>query len=308
MSGSSLEVNKKYLILGKKCVPHKRGAYVIAKRFSDENSECDFLEDQELKKLSDADIYKKVIVTYQVPDQYHKKLTPHLIREEDNFLFYLRNTFYAKLCNSASNGFSYYSSKKSHKNFIPYICDYPYKFYNPSELTIGFYLRPGTISDSFYFLTDYLMMTKKKVNLITCGEINYKFCPELYTSLNFWRHTFETEDFFNSITHYLCPMSAEKEDPFPNMLMEAIQTNKQIICPRIEGRNHKDGIDDILSLLSGGYHHNLNNLEIYYENKNHGLTSANFQKFNQKIFENNWENKLDYTKYKSFYDWCSCEL
>ena len=298
-----------YLIIGKKCLPQGRGAFVIGRRFSDEHPECDFLEDREVKKIEDMyKKYKKIIFTYQEPLQYHQRLKSYLIKYDSHLLFYLRNSLYAKLCNSASNGFSFYCSKKSHRNFIPYVCDYPYSIRKPNELTIGFYLRPGTVTDSFYYLTDYLMTSRKKINLVTCGELNYKFCPELYRAINTWKHTLDTEDFFNSITHYLCPMSAEYEDPFPNMLMEAVQTNKQIICPRVEGRNHQDGIDDILSLLSGGWHMNLRNLEKNYINKNHGLTSANFYNFNKKIFEGDWENQLEYNKYRSFYDWCSCEL
>lgn len=149
---------------------------------------------------------------------------------------------------------------------------------------------------------------KKTINLITCGDLDYHFCPELYTGINFWRHTYDTEDFFNSITHYLCPMSKEFCDPFPNMLMEAIQTNKQIICPKISGRNHKDGIDDLLSLLSGGYHTDINHLDRIYKNQNHGLTTENFRSFYNRVIDNNYKNPLDYHSYRSFYDWCAREL
>ena len=101
-------------------------------------------------------------------------------------------------------------------------------------------------------------------------------------------------------------MSAIKKDPFPNMLMEAVQTNKQIICPKIKNRIHKDGIDDILSTLNH-YHSNMNYLEKEYQNKN-VFTSNFFQSFYKKIFENNWNNFLDYKKYKTFYEWCSKEI
>lgn len=293
-----------FVFIGKKEGPQKRGAYNIAKRFAEYNN-FEFKEDLESRNLN-FHLYDKIIYTYQNPNNYLNIEDPIKKRKDTKFLFYIRNPLYAKLCNSASNGFSYYCENKSHKNFIPYICDYPYNVLVPNEIAIGFYLRPHIIKDSFDFFIDFIKHSKNKINVVTCGNIPIDFDLNIYSSVNSWKHTYDTECFFNLITHYLCPMSGEKKDPFPNMLMEAVQTNKQIICPKLKTRNHNDGIDDILSMLLS-YHIDLKNLEKEYQNIN-VFTSDYFQSFYKTIFENNWNNFLDYKKYKTFYDWCSKEI
>ena len=92
----------KFLMVGKKYFRIKRGAYTVAKRFSEVFSDYfDFLDEREIRirdsniiRKNDSSIlnskYSKIIFTYQVPEQYKyiDLMNCVLNHKSENFMFY----------------------------------------------------------------------------------------------------------------------------------------------------------------------------------------------------------------------------
>lgn len=296
---------KKFLLFGKKDGIYKRGSYHITKRFcSEHENECDFCLDKDIfknpDKMKDYDI---VISTYQSIKNYTKPLN-WLFFRDINHILYTRNISDCLIFNGATNGLSVFNRLKRFKYFIPMITDIDSKnIKEPNDISLGFYIRETVNGDAFHFFLDMLKNIDFKINIVTMGDKYFNF--ENINSVNNHYHTFNNIDFFSRITHYVFPQSAEFMDPFPNTLLEAIQCNKQIICPKIPNRKIKDGIDDILSCIN--YHKDLN-LRKNLDNKNCGLNSKNFKRFYENLFKNDWNYQIKPDEYKTFYDWCSKEL
>ena len=110
--------------------------------------------------------------------------------------------------------------------------------------------------------------------------------------------------FFSEITHYFYPTSKYFVDPFPHSLLEAVQTGKTIIIPKIE-RDFKDGIDDIKDVIN--WYEEYNPI-VGNTNKDQPLRAAVWKKFYEKVFSCNWEYKFDRNKYKNLYDFIQGEV
>lgn len=298
-----------YCIIGKRDGAAKRGSYIISERFADYFNNIDFIRDTKVKDLNLLYAnYSKVIIAYQKCLRYSFGNQIYKLRNK-NHLVFTRDVLFAKLFNSASNGFNFYNKMKLHKHFIPFITDVPKTPKREGQI-LGFYLRQGVVKDSFNFFLQELENLKFPINVVTYG---YYYPLDKLKKVISHYHTQELKDFFSRIDFYLYPQSAKVIDPFPHSLLEAIQSSKQIILPRLSNRNHKDGIDDIISCLgeNGGYHKNLNDifLDKRYDNSGCGLRFENFKKFYQCIInEQNFENRLEYGRYKTFYEWCEFQL
>lgn len=292
---------RNYLFIGKKDGLPKRGSYTVAKRLS-RYLGIPAAFDTEIASLSELPASDKYIFLHQATDRYSFAFNiatvlklPHVV--------YTRKPFEMKLFNSASNGFSFYKNTKAHKNFIPQITDFKASAAKVDEIVIGFYERVNITPDAVRYLQYEIDNSKFPINLVTCGLNTHHF-----TGIKSHYHTYDNEDFFSRITHYYFPQSAEFVDPFPNTLLEAIQTGKQIICPTIQGRRHVDGIDDLLLFIQ--YHVKLDDAFSgkFYDNSNHGLTENNFRAFYARVLEAGFSNFVPYDEYKTFYDWCCKEI
>lgn len=293
----------KTCVIGKKYGFSKRGSYTVSKRFADLFDDFEFRVDTSIKNIL-LEKYDKFIFTFQRCSSYSFPFNLNEIRSIDH-LVYTRDKLHACVLNSATNGFSMYKSMKCHKHFIPFITDFSVEFIPQNEPVLGFYTRVHVNPDAIQYLKKEIQDCKYPINLVTFGDNTVDF--HLKNVKSFY-HTYDNVDFFSRITHYYFPKSAEFVDPFPNALLEAIQTNKQIICPTISGRTHLDGIDDIL--IFAKYHSKLEDMfsDVYYDNSSCPLVFSNFRSYYNKLLDNDFCTDVQYDTYKDFYDWCSSEL
>lgn len=295
-------MDKKYLIIGHKFGALGRGGYHISKRFCDEHSEyCEFREDKKARNLERLnDRYKRLIFRTQVPRCYNQPVNFVRLRKI-NHLFYLRARYLNPLYNNCTNGFYYFHMHKGFDNYIPMITDFPVQENTPKEETWGFYVRRWLTPDSFdCFLS---ILDKKKVNVTIMGDPSPDI--ENHNNVLHFNHTNDNVQFFSEITHYFYPTSRHFVDPFPHSVLEAVQTGKTIIFPKIE-RNFKDGIDDIKDVTE------------WYEtptskfdpdmNKNQPLRAKVWKNFYRKVFDCNWEYNFCRDKYKNLYQFIQGEV
>lgn len=286
----------KYLLIPKCYGPKYGGGYIAAKTLVSKFPEYLDLREEPLWKDRIQYLYKKykkLIFTTQAPHSYPVNITNvrninHLIviRDEDNHPLY----------NSASNGFHYYKNHESIKHYLPLIPDMSHIRENPPFPCLGFYARPFRIPDSFKKFTEILLNLPYAVNVCTMGQ------PLMYLhnfkNVRRYSHHYNRDEFFKNITHYVYPLSAVYIDPFPTSLCEAVQCGKQIIIPKIRGRNHKDGIDDIKDCIE--YHKEFIEGRYSYTNL---LNFERFKGFYLKLFNNDFEYQFDRNKYKTFKQW-----
>ena len=292
----------KYLVIGHKFGELGRGGYHISKRFCEEHSDCcEFMEDRKTKNLEELNKnFKRIIFRTQVPRCYVHSVNFVRLRKI-NHIFYLRakhlNTFY-KNC---TNGFHYYKMHEGFDNYIPMITDFPNLPF-PKEECFGFYVRNWLTPDSFHHFLEILDSLKKKVRVVTMGD----FSSEIKNHKNVinYKHTNDNLEFFSEITHYFYPTSKRFVDPFPHSVLEAFQSGRIIILPKID-REFKDGIDDLKDVILW---HEKYRSNLYPQNNNSPLTSQSWKKFYEKIFSNNWEFSFDRNKYKRFSDFVEGEV
>lgn len=293
----------KYLITGHKFGLLKRGGYTIPKRFCEEHSDkCVFIEDLKvtgrLKKLNDS--YRRLIFWTQVPRCYNPKIYFTQFRNL-NHVIYLRNEHVSPFFNSCQNGFHYYKQHPKIEHYVPLITNFKVNK-EPNTPCLGFYCRPQLTPDSMLFFNELVSSLKYKVHVFILGE-DFNNIRNNSNTLSY-RQTYDNVEFFESVTHYVYPTSKKFVDPFPHSVLEAVQTGKQIIFPKIE-RSHKDGIDDLKDCIKW---HSSIDFSKNYDNSNCVLKSENFKKFYKKVFENNFEYNFDRTKYKTMMEWIEKEV
>jgi hypothetical protein len=290
-----------YLIIGHRFGELGRGGYHIPKRFCEEHSECVFKEDKRSRLEYVYDKYDKIILWTQVPRCY--TIPVNFIRlRKFKYLFYLRSEYISPLYdNNCTNGFYYYKADNRFENYIPMITDFPIQENKVKQETLGFYVRKSITPDSFDWFVDFLSSLNRKVDVWVMGEE----APEIehHNNVLNYNHTYDNVQFFSSITHYFYPTSKYFTDPFPHSILEAVQAGCQIVLPKIE-RTHKDGIDDLKDCIK--WHEKFDPDKIL-DNSDCILTASNFSKFYQKVFENNFEYRLD-RKYKRWSDWIEHEI
>jgi hypothetical protein len=297
---------KKYLLISHKYDLLKRGAFITSNRFVEFYSGyLDYkldLDAQNLEELNKQ--YKRLIFTTQVIQNYRIELNfTRLIKL--NYILFLRSDQNPLIYNSASNGFHYYKTYKNIKFYIPSITDFPpikNKVYHKNPC-LGFYIRKNITPDSVKFINDFLKNLKIHVDVYVMGNPAPEFLN--YECVDTYNHTYNQIEFFENISHYIYPASKYFQDPFPNSVLEAVQSGVQIIFPEVYGRNHKDGIDDIKECIL--WHKNFNP-DIKYDNTDCVLTNSNFKTFFLNLFDNNFEYSFDRDKYKYFSDWIKGEI
>jgi len=297
---------KKYLVISVKYDNLKRGAFTASQRLAEEHS--DYIDTIHCKQIRDIahlrelnEQYQRIIFNTQDASNYSFPLNIISLRNL-NYLMYSRD--HSILYDTCNNGF-YYTSARKIKHYIPFITDFKINKKNSSNIPcVGFYIRNWLTPDSFKCITDILKDIKQDVNIYTMGN-NIGSLNISNKHIKQYTHTFNNIEFFKKVTHYIYPKSKQFQDPFPHTLIEAIQSDCQIICPEVFGRNHKDGIDDICEVTR---HHNKLILDYKLDNINTIFSSKVFKKFFLKVFDNNFEHILDRTKYKYFSDWIEGEV
>jgi hypothetical protein len=291
----------KYLVIGKSFSKLKRGGHIISKRFA-----SNFPDHLEYRETSDArdleklnEQYKRIIFRTQVPACYDTPV--NIIRLlKINHVIYIREPFNFPTYNSCTNGFYYYKENPKLKHFIPLVTDFP-KSTHPKDICLGFYSRKWLTMDS-YICFIHMLKELPSVDVCIMGSPSKQI--ERACKGNF-KHTYDNVEFFNSITHYVFPKSKQYIDPLPHALLEAVQSDKQIIIPTIEGRTHKDGIDDIQDFIK---YHNKVDIDTYYDNTNYLLREEVFKDFYLRVFDNNYEYSFDRSKYSNMREWVENEV
>lgn len=295
---------KKYLLISHKFIDTKRGAHLTSERMVGEHpSHLVHLNDLYAKNLEELnEEYKRLIFITQAPHMYHLKMNYRRLKNLNPIIF-LRSDFNPSLYESCNNGFHYYRKYNTIKNFIPFITDFKS---DPQQIherpCIGFYIRRFLVPDSHLKCIDFIKNISEDVDVITMGND----IPEIkkFKHVKSYMHTLDNKDFFSHVTHYVYPTSKIFEDPFPNSVLEAVHSGKQIIFPKIQ-RDHFDGIDDIKDCIK--WHENFNP-DLNYDNSNCILKAENFKQFYLNAFDNNFEYSFDRSKYKYFNDWIEGEV
>jgi len=281
----------------------KRGSFTITKRFCEWFSdEADFIEGSKITQ-KDFEGYQKVIFRTQVPSAYNIPVNGVALRKV-NHLIYIRNEHLSPLMNSCTNGFYYYKRNKKIKNYIPLITPFSVTKVERNIPCLGFYERNCITRDSFDWFMDTVKNLSVDVDIYFMGnppKINF---TNLSKHVKNTTHTFDNEEFYSNITHYVYPRSKMWDDPFPHSMVEALQSNCQIISPTIPNRNHMDGVDDVLDCIK---YHTSFNPDLYYDNSRSVLLS-NFKPFYERVFGNDFEYSFDREKYNRFNEWIEGEV
>lgn len=297
---------KKYLLISVSYGNLKRGAFTVSERMANEHSEyLDHIESKyvvDLKELNEK--YRKLIFVTQAPSNYSFPVNiVSLIGI--NYLIYIRDEYNHFGYNSCNNGFYYTHNHDRINHFIPMITDFNTKQCSNDKPCLGFYIRNYITRDSFDCFLGILNDLHTHIDLYTMGQhIKYDFSKKFKYVSNH-RHTFDNQVFFSNVTHYVYPESRNFVDPLPYSLIEAVQSGKQLIIPKVEGRDHRDGIDDIKDFVNS---HDRFIPGISYYNSTVPFSSSTFRKFYGTVFNNNFEHVLDRDKYKTFIDWVVGEV
>lgn len=235
------------------------------------------------------------IILTQIPFFYRKK--KELFNEVLNAIHFLRPYLVNYFKNSATNGFSVYKTIHGYKFCIPMMYDYhcPIISNNNQQdnIIIGYYNTSYRNTKEWF--KQFIKDNDKYIDKVYILGEPMPECPNFI-------YTKDKDVFFSNITHFVYPMSKTFIDPWPTTLEEAVRCNKQIIILP-SNRNWHDGIDDICSCIR--YHTSLN-LDKYYDNTNCSINMFDLTKYyDTLLFDNNFEYKIDRTKYKSFNEWCS---
>jgi len=285
----------KFLFTGREFALLKRGSFTITKRFCEWFSyRADFIEGLKIT-TDDFKDYQKVIFRTQVPSAYNIHVNGIALRNV-NHLVYIRNEHLTPLLNSCTNGFYYYKRNKKIKHYIPMITPFSVTKTDRPIPCLGFYERNCITRDSFDWFMDIIKNLKVDVDIYFMGnppKINFS---SLSNHVKSTTHTFDNEEFYSNITHYIYPRSKMWDDPFPHSMVEAIQTGCQIISPLIKGRDHLDGVNDVLDCIK--FHESFNP-DVYFDNSKSILLS-NFRPFYERVFENDFEYSFNRSEYKTF--------
>jgi hypothetical protein len=294
---------KKYLIVGHKFGDKKRGGYTVPSRFCQEHLDhCEFKEDKNFGSLKSIDLtnYKRLILWTQSPMCYSFPVD-FIKLMKINHVIYIRDDWFSPLYNSCNNGFHYYRTYKKIKHFAPMITDFDVD--NKSdEMCFGAYIRKWLTPDSRDCFLDILSSLKFKVKVCIMGDYDGEIMNHENVSVS--RHTYDNKEFFRNVTHYFYPTSKVFQDPFPHSVLEAIQSGRQVIFPKIH-RDHKDGIDDLKDCIQW---HERFNPDSYLDNSNQPLIAKNFKEFYRKLFNNNFEYSFDRNRFKSMREWIEYEI
>lgn len=266
----------KYLFIAKKFVNLKRGAWTASEDLSKKFPQSiDIIEDTKVSSLDDVAVsYDKVVLVTQVPHLYAFPVNFLSLHRNDH-LIYIRSEHNLPYYNSCTNGFYYYSEHEDIKHYIPFIPNL-----KPTKITeerYGFYYRPYLNPDACQWFVDNFK--DNDIPIMTMGVL-----PKPFIKRKNWKHTYNRNEFWSSISSYFYPISTKYIDPFPTSVVEAMQTGKVVIFPSLGVRNYKDGIDDCIEVYRYGKDlFNFNNFVSYYNS----------------VISNGMNNTIDRIKYNN---------
>ena len=200
------------------------------------------------------------------------------------------------------DGYSYYRKNiSSYDSWFPTV--YQSNFSRNHTPSLGYYARYCRQQSNLAF-KDFIQKIPDEIPIITMGT---KECVQdfLYSRKN-WKHTYDNEYFWKSCSHYFYYRCSDIEDPFPQNLLEAIQSKHRIISPKDNNRNFSDGIDDFLSCLDV-YD------ETFIESKIgidcECLESKTWKKFIEELEKNKFRRpSIIYNQNSTLYDWICKKL
>lgn len=143
------------------------------------------------------------------------------------------------------DGYSYYRQNISqYQAWFPTIYQ---SYFECNDIpSIGYYARDCRMQSNLAFI-NFIEKLPHDIPIITMGT---KSCIEKYLINNpNWKHTYNNKEFWKKCSHYFYYRCSDFEDPFPQNLLEAIQSKHRIISPKDIFRKHIDGIDDFLSCI-----------------------------------------------------------
>lgn len=270
----------KYLFIAKKFVNLKRGAWTASQDLAEYFPQHITLkEDKDVNTLKGVlNGFNKVILVTQVPHLYSFSVNFLSLLDVDHLIF-VRNEYNLSSYNSCTNGFYYYKYHENIKNYIPFIPNV--KSDEPKEERYGFYYRPYLNPDACQWFLDNFKNSNKPV--MTMGNI-----PVPMIGNKNWSYTYDRNEFWSNITHYIYPISTKYVDPFPTSIAEAIQTGKEVLFPKLKDRNYKDGIDDCMEVYK--YDRTLFNFD-------------NYVSYYTNLFNNDMNNYINRYRYKCIIDY-----
>lgn len=243
-----------------------------------------------------------------------------------NGIHFIRDYFIKSgISNKATNGFSYFRTKKGiPKGFDYYICsllptmdknwcDKSYIFNKnlqtePSNITIGIYEAPYKYSIDSYI--DFLQSIPYKFNLTIMGDSsNFDRILESTPNIKGYKIFTDNTDFFNDITIFVYNMSIRFDDPWPTSLEEAIRLNKHIIILQND-RWFIDGIDDLMSCSNYSTSYDLDKV---IDNSNNIINKIDWIKYYNDLMDNDFTPlyhsiNREVIKYKTFNDYLNKAL
>lgn len=294
----------KYLFAGKSFGLMRRGGYVTTKRFCNLYPEkTEFINACKINTKEQLQNYKKIIFRTQVPSAYNIPINGIHLRDV-NHLAYMRNEYITPLLNTCTNGFHYYRTFAKIKNYIPFITPFQVEKKESNLPCLGFYKRNFVTKDSFHWVMEMLKNLSVDVDVYLMGEHSAIKLEGLSPHVKSVTHTYDNREFFKNVTHYIYPRSKTWVDPFPHSMLEAIQTGCQIISPLIKGRDHLDGVNDVLDCIK--FHESFNP-NVYFDNSK-SIILNNFTPFYERVFENDFEYSFDRSQYKTFREWIEREV
>ena len=281
------------LILSHKFGDKVRGSYKVSERFCKNFNNLKLISDNDFN-LKELEKYEHVFFRTQSPYSYTFRLG---LKELSNpkHTFFIRSEYNKPFVRSVSNGFNYYKNDPKIKFYFPMITDFSCEN-SCDELVFGFYSRKGIAPDSYQWFCDFLRDNTIPCKVFTMGD--YILDLTRYTSVTEHHHTYDNIEFFSSISHYVYPESHRFVDPFPHSVLEAIQSNVQLIIPSWGNRDFKDGIDDLKSIFC--YHTHF--IEDFFLH-NTPLKFSMFEDFYHDTLYNDMEYTFDRDYFKTFYDW-----
>ena len=286
-----------YLIVSHKFGEVKRGSFNKSKDLSLLYPNVTLMEDIEFDTFNDIFDYNydKYIFRTQVSGNYKDFYPITLLKK--NHLVFTRHTKRYGFLNNATNGFNYYKRfSKDLPVFIPFILPYSVDSIN-DDVCIGYYIRRKSLIHSYRMFIQFLDTLDRPIDLYTMGFNT----PLYHKNIKSHTHTFNRDEFFSHISHYVYPKS-EVADVFPHSIYEAVLSGKQIIIPE-SNRNFLDGIDDIESCIR--CHRTWS--DVIYNNSD-SVLFEDFKPFYDRLMNNNFEYRCDPTRYKNFSEWVEKEV
>lgn len=199
------------------------------------------------------------------------------------------------------NGFSYFKNyRESYYGWFPTI--YQSKFGRNTEYeSIGYYIRDIREESNAAFV-QFMQTLPNDFPIVTMGTA--ELIQNSLSQRKNWFHTYDSEIFWRSCSHYFYYRPATFEDPFPHTVLEAIQSNHRIISPKNPRRHFNDGIDDLLSVVED-YDDKFISGRVGPDCQR--LSSRYWEKFMQLIVENEFklldDHRISIKKNQSFGDW-----